>query len=165
MPGPADREFCHVPYAAPVSASVFGLLKNLHRCCCRTCAGGEERKLGDEVETAMFVAAMDVVRGDVVPASADSCPHTCDVQFRAGQTLVPDMHFGALLGGFQKEFCDGIPAEGGLKAKIQALFDRPFQRLTPWRQAAPLASACVRPGFFSLMARAASYGLKYSPPC
>ncbi len=28
----------------------------------------------------MFAAPMNVVRRDVMPASADSCPHTCDVQ-------------------------------------------------------------------------------------
>ena len=89
--------------------------------------GGKERKQRDEVETAMFVAPMDVVRGDIVPTSADSGLHTRDVQFRVGQSHVPDVYLGAMLGGLRKEPCDGIPAKGGLKGKIQTFFDGPFQ--------------------------------------
>lgn len=90
--------------------------------------GGEVGEQRDEVETAMFVAPMDVVRRDVVPASADSGLHARDVQFRAGQSHVPDMRLDALFCCSGKEACDGIPAEGGLKGKIQAIFDRPLQQ-------------------------------------
>ncbi len=76
----------------------------------------------------MFVAPMNVVRRDVVPASSDSRLDACDVQFRVGQSHVPDAHFNALFGCLHKEACDGIPAEGGLEDKIQALFNRPLQQ-------------------------------------
>ena len=72
----------------------------------------------------MFVASMNVGYGDVMSASADVDPHTCNVQFRAGQSYVPEVHLETLLGGFRKKARDGIPAEGGLESKIQALFNR-----------------------------------------
>jgi hypothetical protein len=75
----------------------------------------------------MFVAPINVVPGDVMPSSTDTGLYSGYVQFRAGQSHVPDVCFDPLLGGFCKEACDGIPAEGGLKGKIQALFDCPLQ--------------------------------------
>lgn len=90
--------------------------------------GGEVGKQRDEVETAMFVAPMNVLCRDVVPTSPDSGLHTGDVQFRTGQSHVPDVELDILLGGFRKEAGDGISAQGGLKGKIQTLFDRLLQQ-------------------------------------
>ena len=126
--------------------------------------GSEVGKQRDEVETTMFVAPMNVVRRDVVAASADPGLHTRDVQFRAGQPHVPDVHFDALFSGLNKKACDGVPAEGELEGKLEGLIDRPTQQTRTLAPCCAVGVCLYQSRGFSLRAQAASSRLKYSPP-